>query len=226
MINWQCIIHVVHLTLTFKIYYIFLLCLISLIMSFHKEIRHRRNSILKHIYSLYTPIPPFLIMACHLHVALQNYMLLSFCLTLHTMTKICFTFKTVSAKTIEQKYTHKTKAFNQSDWNWIVQNLQSTQVTGQILTGTVCESLKTTLVQELFVVVVVFLSWTLWGSPSMFTHTHACTSTGTLHRVRGLRVQPFPVTLPCRQPHSIFRGFYLPFRRMRFAMSGAYHGWR
>ena len=36
----------------------------------------------------------------------------------------------------------------------------------------------------------------------------------------GLRVQP--LTPPCRQPHSVFGGFYLPFRRMGFVMSGAH----
>ena len=76
------------------------------------------------------------------------------------------------------------------------------------------------------IVVLAFLSWTLWGSPSMCTHTCTCTNTGTLHRMRGLRVWPFSITLPCRQLHSVFGGFYLCFRRMRLAMSGAYHSWR
>ena len=40
----------------------------------------------------------------------------------------------------------------------------------------------------------------------MCTHTHTCTSTGTLHRARGLRVRPFPITPPCRQPYSVFGG--------------------
>ena len=48
------------------------------------------------------------------------------------------------------------------------------------------------------VVVVAFLIWTLWGSPSMCTHTYTCTSASTLHRVRGLRAQPFSITPPCR----------------------------
>ena len=48
----------------------------------------------------------------------------------------------------------------------------------------------------------MFLSWTLWGSPGMSTHTCACTS--TLHRVRGVRVWPFSITPPCRQPHFVF----------------------
>ena len=56
------------------------------------------------------------------------------------------------------------------------------------------------------VVVVAFLSWTLSGSPGICTHTCTCTSTGTLHRVRGLRVRPFSMTPPCRQPHSVFGG--------------------
>ena len=73
---------------------------------------------------------------------------------------------------------------------------------------------------------VAFLSWTLWGSPGMCTHTCTCTSTGTLHRARGLRLRSFSITQPCRQPHSVFVGFYLPFQRMRFVMSGSYHGWR
>ena len=33
-----------------------------------------------------------------------------------------------------------------------------------------------------------------------------CTSTGTVHRVRGFRVRPFLMTPPCRQPHSVFGG--------------------
>ena len=37
-------------------------------------------------------------------------------------------------------------------------------------------------------------------------HPHPHTSAGTLHRVRGLHAWPFSVTLPCRQPHSIFGG--------------------
>ena len=56
----------------------------------------------------------------------------------------------------------------------------------------------------LILLVVAFLSSTLWGSPGMCTYT--CTSTGTLHRVTGLRVWPFSITPPCRQPHSIFKG--------------------
>ena len=32
---------------------------------------------------------------------------------------------------------------------------------------------------------------------------------------------PFLISPPCRQLHSIFGGFYLPFRRMRFVISGA-----
>ena len=40
-------------------------------------------------------------------------------------------------------------------------------------------------------------------------HTCTCTSTGTLHRVRGLRVRPFSITPPCRQPHSVFGGCLL-----------------
>ena len=59
------------------------------------------------------------------------------------------------------------------------------------------------------------------GHPIMCTHTRTCTS--TVHRVRGLSVRPFSITPPCRQPHSVFGGFYLPFRKMRFVMSGAYH---
>ena len=43
---------------------------------------------------------------------------------------------------------------------------------------------------------------------------------------RGLRVQPFSITPPCRQLHSVSRGLCLHFRRMRFVMSGAYHDWR
>ena len=39
-------------------------------------------------------------------------------------------------------------------------------------------------------------------------------------------VRPFSVTPPCKQPHSVFGVFYLRFRRMRFVMSGVYHGWR
>ena len=39
-------------------------------------------------------------------------------------------------------------------------------------------------------VVVAFLSWTLWGSPSMCTHTCTCTSAGTL------------------QSHSVFGGLH------------------
>ena len=31
----------------------------------------------------------------------------------------------------------------------------------------------------------------------MCTHTRTCTSTGTVHRVRGLRVRPFSIALPC-----------------------------
>ena len=58
------------------------------------------------------------------------------------------------------------------------------------------------------VVVVAFLSWTLWGSPGVCTHTR--TSTGALRRVRGLRVQPFPIIPPCRQLHCIFVGIYFP----------------
>ena len=54
-----------------------------------------------------------------------------------------------------------------------------------------------------------FLSWTLWGSPGMCTHTCTCTSTGTLHRVRGLRARPFSITPPCRQPHSRLRLLFL-----------------
>ena len=56
------------------------------------------------------------------------------------------------------------------------------------------------------------------------THTCTCTSAGTLHRVRGLFVRPFSITPPCRQSYSVFGGFYLRLRRMRFVMSGAYHG--
>ena len=41
----------------------------------------------------------------------------------------------------------------------------------------------------------------------MCTHACTCTSTGTLHNVRGLWVRPFSITPPCRQPHSIFRGW-------------------
>ena len=67
-----------------------------------------------------------------------------------------------------------------------------------------------------FVVVVTFLRWTLWGSPGMCTHTCTCTSTGTLHRVRGLRARPFSITPPCWQLHSIFRGLYLRFQSMTF----------
>ena len=40
----------------------------------------------------------------------------------------------------------------------------------------------------------------------MCFHTRTCTSAGTLHLVRGLRVQPFSVTLRCRQLHSVFGG--------------------
>ena len=54
----------------------------------------------------------------------------------------------------------------------------------------------------------------------MCTHTCACTSRGTVHRVRlrGLRVRPFSITPPCRQPHPVFGGFYLPFQGMRFVI--------
>ena len=38
-----------------------------------------------------------------------------------------------------------------------------------------------------------------------------CTSTCTVHRVRGLRVRPFSVTPPCRQPHSVFKRIWSPF---------------
>ena len=38
--------------------------------------------------------------------------------------------------------------------------------------------------------------------------THTCTNAGTLHRVRGLRVRPFSITLRCRQPHSVFGGMF------------------
>ena len=34
----------------------------------------------------------------------------------------------------------------------------------------------------------------------MCTHTCTCTTTGTLHRVIGLRARPFSITTPCRQP--------------------------
>ena len=47
----------------------------------------------------------------------------------------------------------------------------------------------------------------LWGSPGECTHTCTGTSTGNLHRVRGLRAQPFSITLPRRQPHSVFWGY-------------------
>ena len=44
-------------------------------------------------------------------------------------------------------------------------------------------------VMHVYVVVVVFPSWTLWGSPGLCTHTCTRTSAGTLHgtlhRVRG-----------------------------------------
>ena len=40
-------------------------------------------------------------------------------------------------------------------------------------------------------------------------HLYTCTSTGTLHRMRGLRAWPFSNTPPCRQPHSVFGGVYL-----------------
>ena len=43
----------------------------------------------------------------------------------------------------------------------------------------------------------------------MYTHTCTCTSTGTLHRVRGLRVRPFSITPPCRQSHSVFGGIII-----------------
>ena len=41
----------------------------------------------------------------------------------------------------------------------------------------------------------------------MCTHTRTCTSTGTPHRVRGLRARPFSNTPPSRQPHSVFGGY-------------------
>ena len=50
----------------------------------------------------------------------------------------------------------------------------------------------------------------------MCTHTRTCTCTGTLHRVRGLHVQPFPITPPCGQPHSIFGGCIGKFSRPFF----------
>ena len=37
-------------------------------------------------------------------------------------------------------------------------------------------------------------------------HLYIYTSTCTLHRVRGLRVWLFSITLPCRQLHTVFRG--------------------
>ena len=44
--------------------------------------------------------------------------------------------------------------------------------------------------------------------PGMCTHTCTCTSAGTLHRVRGLRARPFSITPSCRQPHSVFGGYW------------------
>ena len=38
-------------------------------------------------------------------------------------------------------------------------------------------------------------------------HSHTPTSTGTVHRVRGLRVRPFSMTQPCTQPHPVFEGW-------------------
>ena len=35
---------------------------------------------------------------------------------------------------------------------------------------------------------------------------HVRVQVSTAHRVRGLRVQPFSMTPPCRQPHSVFGG--------------------
>ena len=42
-------------------------------------------------------------------------------------------------------------------------------------------------------------------------HTHTCTGTGTgtVHRVRGLCVRSFSMTLQCRQPHSVFGGIHI-----------------
>ena len=40
-----------------------------------------------------------------------------------------------------------------------------------------------------------------------YVHSHLYTSAATQHRVRGLRVWPFSITPPCRQPHSVFRGW-------------------
>ena len=64
-------------------------------------------------------------------------------------------------------------------------------------------------IEHIFVVVVGVV---FWESPGMCTHTRTySTSSGTVHAVRGLRVRPFSITPPWRQPHSIFGGFYLLF---------------
>ena len=38
---------------------------------------------------------------------------------------------------------------------------------------------------------------------------HTCICTSTPHRVRGLRVWPFPITPLCRQSHSVFGGIWV-----------------
>ena len=39
-------------------------------------------------------------------------------------------------------------------------------------------------------------------------YIHTCTGIDTVPRVRGLRVWPFSINPPCRQPHSVFGGCF------------------
>ena len=63
-----------------------------------------------------------------------------------------------------------------------------------------------TIVVVVIVVIVAFPRWTLWGSPSMCTHTCTCTGTGTVHRGERIACATVFNYPPYRQPHSIFGG--------------------
>ena len=76
-------------------------------------------------------------------------------------------------------------------------------------------------------IVVAFLSWTLKseGYPTCAPRpVHVQVQVQSTGWDDCIYMQPFSITQPCRHPHFIFRGCYLPFQRVRFVMSGAYHG--
>ena len=92
-------------------------------------------------------------------------------------------------------------------WTWFIVNRQITFQIHMCNSWRRCRCISYHVIIYV-VIVAAFLGWTLWGSPSMCTHTPTCTNTGAVHNVIRLRVRQFSITPSCRQPHSAFGFIY------------------